>query len=1216
MVEELDKIIVLAKIAPGLLNRLHTMLTFQCAEMHEESGFQKKLTENFPRLDTADGSESATRFKDKSDHIRHAMVDYYHTIVDVINFNERAWKVLDCLRGTQFVEHGVEVSLNVLDAFFSLLTSNIKLNFLFSYLKEDSKGSIPSPTRIAAVYCKAYLNVCNSMEPNLERVAGFLKRFQSQKSLVTALQNEAASMSQEIGSGLSQLKPVLTRWNPLFRNITSKGLFQLDKPATFATPADENHFRDLLLLERIKEWVVLCYLVVPKELQLDNSVQFLITCLQSNFVIKLHRDVAHSFWLPWQELFNTYRLNKFKLSDFNKDFKAAIQSYDHTVVVHAKHRTLLRSVAPPLLAFFSKFPNAIAPKLPMILALITHARDEVLWYFRHKEVQSPAQVCQGGFSSMFSRAAEFKLPVDDHITSLIAIVQAMSDLVMNHKAIVAAYHTSVIQNFLIEKALTTLYAFERDFAGNREVAGYIQSLISELPSAISSQRFEVIRLTWLRAMCAMSDQRSGVTKAQISAVAVALTPIIASSRLVDGLFNKESPLLGEAILFQAAHFADLYFMKKEKDQDFFELMLKSSYTNANTIKNVFAVIRTLNDSMYSCTPHLCPEEHQRILARAGQLAKHFLNQITKDLMPKLIDKVFHYTLKLRDQSHPRNIAQQIDRINAARVHAAPVAPGASTPAAITENKSEGDHHRYAPGFESHRGNRQAVFADVQRDVEQLRSARFILFELAAAVRSNPTIEICGDVYRPAEFFREKLGDNIRKFLREHCVKLQTQDQSQNLINRPTRIIALFGVMVNVYTQIDNHLPLDIPVLCRNILLDEFSGNYGLVGQNISLDRKGGIDAVSGHIIANWYASLFKTDNFTSGAFVYNPSRKCFSTVNRNNFLKGPGFQLEDYTDVNELRALCTLMGPYGLRILENVLMEEINTLVEIIKTSLTSYNGLLITLNKDFSHKDVWEQTSNGFREADMEVLMTRTTLMGCILNFRVLVRDAQEYVTRNAVPSFYNVINLAWQHVKDTQRQVLLEDSDFGATVNDAGINCGVGDTTFRSIVSRFMLTATDQKVWQFVPELYATTFRSSRWTSARYEVALGGHNNNAHCIAVAVANLLGAIYYTLPQERMDSASLAAKREADLTDAFQRLIRCSAYSLLHMYSMANFKRTLPHSMVILETLVQSSDGRVDASYLESFFPFTMIRFNVISLFEQQTKLTDISQTEKEEEVV
>jgi hypothetical protein len=268
----------------------------------------------------------------------------------------------------------------------------------------------------------------------------------------------------------------------------------------------------------------------------------------------------------------------------------------------------------------------------------------------------------------------------------------------------------------------------------------------------------------------------------------------------------------------------------------------------------------------------------------------------------------------------------------------------------------------------------------------------------------------------------------------------------------------------------------------------------------------------------------------------------------------------------------------------------------------------LETLRKGFSQREVWHDSlASG---SELEEICVTTTRLGCILNFRDLLVSAQEFVIRERVPGIYEANRLAWQQVQDRDTVVANDNADFGYTARDAGINCGLGDTSFRNVVQGFMKTTQDQKLWEYLPELYGAAFRSQRWTSAKFDISVEGHTNNAHCMAAAVSHLLVAVSQVAPRTSEELKRIAESKvvgrdmlELITIESFRRFIKCAAYSVLHMISYDKFKRSVPNIMVFLEAAVQASGGRVDMAYLEGFFPFTMIRFNYICLYEQQTKV-------------
>lgn len=57
--------------------------------------------------------------------------------------------------------------------------------------------------------------------------------------------------------------------------------------------------------------------------------------------------------------------------------------------MHARKRLFILSQLSSFDALFSQLPNAVAPHLQIILAVVALARDEVIWFFEHMGASPP-----------------------------------------------------------------------------------------------------------------------------------------------------------------------------------------------------------------------------------------------------------------------------------------------------------------------------------------------------------------------------------------------------------------------------------------------------------------------------------------------------------------------------------------------------------------------------------------------------------------------------------------------------------------------------------------------------------------------------------------------------------------------------------------------------------------------------------------------------------
>ena len=117
-------------------------------------------------------------------------------------------------------------------------------------------------------------------------------------------------------------------------------------------------------------------------------------------------------------------------------------------------------------------------------------------------------------------------------------------------------------------------------------------------------------------------------------------------------------------------------------------------------------------------------------------------------------------------------------------------------------------------------------------------------------------------------------------------------------------------------------------------------NQVMLQQTQPLDCKGNPTIAA--LYANWYVSVLLRKT-SQGGILYSPSRKSF--VSRSN---NP-FKAEEYSDRSELCALCELIGPYGVRLVGERLMEQVSSQTKEVKRLVVTNKDALMSMhqNKD-----------------------------------------------------------------------------------------------------------------------------------------------------------------------------------------------------------------------------------------------------------------------------
>lgn len=127
----------------------------------------------------------------------------------------------------------------------------------------------------------------------------------------------------------------------------------------------------------------------------------------------------------YENLWNNYKGKAVKFSDFKKVPKDAQQdSLTKAPYRHRERRIYIRQEMNSLVHLFTSQPALIGPKFQILLTILSLAKEEVMWYFRH--IAKPQIV-----KNKKGEPEDYK---DSRISSLIFLIDQLSTLAKTHKA--------------------------------------------------------------------------------------------------------------------------------------------------------------------------------------------------------------------------------------------------------------------------------------------------------------------------------------------------------------------------------------------------------------------------------------------------------------------------------------------------------------------------------------------------------------------------------------------------------------------------------------------------------------------------------------------------------------------------------------------------------------------------------------------------------------
>jgi NCK-associated protein 1 len=1194
MAKTAEKLIILGDIAQGLLARVYNLSAFKrdplLFTVDVDKHYVKLLLKKFPDLTDPKPGENKgfDLFKKNSQAITQNLADFYLTFNDLLNFNEETFKVLTEISQTQ-QEFKPEVNIDLLSYYLNLFVRYVQLQLLVT--------QIDLPQINIAAYAKAYHMTSGNTEPNFGRIVKYLtdrnilanaekenkqtptQNSKHMKDCIRKLQEECAGIALSIGATLQGLSSSVHKWLTTgTKAFLDNHVFALtEDPRVMTQAQNEKIHLDLLNLDKIKQWIQYGYLICPSELSRPGSVEALLKCLKDGFILPIYRDRYINHHELYEDLFDNYKKDKFKLKKEQKKLLKDTQSdWPATLRYHQELRTLFRVELQSAIQFFTEFPHCISPKIQHIFALLHLSRDEILWYIKHQNYEKYVP---------FHNAKKYQWVADWQLSTLINQIDVLSNIVRRSSQSVKTYYMEYLKGLDSARLSNAVNSFYSSVQASGHIPELIDAVVNSLPSRSLDDNFEAIRLNWYRISCALNATQSGIGHHHSAGLAAAMNFIVIHSRNIDCI---------ETQLKSHASLQLVYFHKPEFIQQF-KLCLGAK--DGQQV-NAAVFVKLLNEALYN-VHRICPEEQATIGKDVVTLADHFLADIVQNIESN-VQVIVHETEELRKETSAQAVLNRL--IDPAQAQ------------------------QPVPGVESQFANRAAL--------QKLRFARKSVADFCEGLYNNPTITVYNLQFLPRQYLHESVINSLRQYLRLIAMP-------SGSFQRPTVIIQRYKDIVSAYQQIEKHLNLSISDAVRDIFITEFNCEDSVL--DISLTKieapnvvspktEGSADAKTEeekkatehaankqlpiiHTIAVFYYNIFSHELSDAG-IIYSPLRKCFMSrkdwavdKQKQQELQAQGLLISDferYTDVVELRALAQLCGPAGFRLIDRALLRIVAVHVKNIKECVQANQIGLLALSTRFTEIELWREHVSHVQGLDN--LVYHTTLIGCVLQLRELLRDAQYEVHHTRSTYIQKALKLAHNqiHTRVVNDPLFLH---FDNLCYDTGIALNEADHNLRNALSKLKTGLPDLQLFQLLPELYGLSFISNRWRSSKYTIDYEGFLSNLHCGAIAIRHLIAA-FNRVALKESGVTNAQGDLEKKIQQDFERFIRCSAYSILHMHAdntdpdrhkeKQHLSYNINNPMTFLELFIRNSGGRLNVQMLESCLPFTMLRTNYIQTYEKQ----------------
>nr|NVI74278.1 HEM-protein [Cucujiformia] len=395
----------------------------------------------------------------------------------------------------------------------------------------------------------------------------------------------------------------------------------------------------------------------------------------------------------------------------------------------------------------------------------------------------------------------------------------------------------------------------------------------------------------------------------------------------------------------------------------------------------------------------CPEESHHIRERSLSVVNLFLDEMAKEAK-NIITTICDAQCKMSDKLLPKNCAQLI--------------------AAQLQKKKKDKNKKNIieferPGKESYRKTRENLTT-----MDKLHMA---LTELCYSINYFSNINVWEYTFAPREYLHQHLETRFSKAL----VGMVMYNPDTNEIAKPSELLVSVRAYMNVLQTVENYVHIDITRVFNNCLLQ----------QTQPLDSHG--DKTIAAIYTQWYSEILLR-RVSGGNIIFSMNQRSFVSLTVEGSIP---FNPEEYSDVNELRALAELIGPYGMKQMNETLMWHIASQVIELKKLAEANKEVLLALRTNFDKPEVMKEQFKKLTH--VENVLQRMTIVGVILSFRNLAQSCLTDVLEQRIPFLLSSI-LDFRHHLPTGDPMKVVSEMTSA----AGLSCKVDPTLVNAIVSQ----------------------------------------------------------------------------------------------------------------------------------------------------------------------
>ncbi|GAB5365388.1 hypothetical protein AAMO2058_001053600 [Amorphochlora amoebiformis] len=1122
-----EHLLILNEACKGLLVRVHWMKYTSSPpslESKELASLLKHITRTFPKINSQEATQHKGYefFESDKEKISSELEDWYFTIRDVTAFNEKAIAELA----------SVSSEISTLDmnnfyltaTFFELLAGVVKLQIAMQMVENKARN--------IAAYIIAFELIQGKKDDHLQHVLQYMESVMGDQNkledrmwhTMLYLRERCLPLERIIRGASKGLLDPIQKWSSA-ASFEQKRMFSILYDATkIVQPSRTDRYLELEYLNNLREWMQYALLVCPAALQDDEARRCLNKIIYNYFVTPVVRDITFEFQKTWDKTFWEFKCGhisqgtKFYLKQYRDViFKDSYVKANECALNHRALRRYLQKQLRQYVCLFTEVPGLAAPKFQLVLALIKLSSHEVHWYFQHVKA-SPIKAHKINWIK--------ELNTDQNIIKLIEALCDLVQLVSKYAQLVKEYFTEYIREIDAPKCEAELKKFFQ-YTGEKipkEHQDRMMKLLGDARNLKQDASFDALKLDFLRVTCFLSSSESGLAYAMAKPVLGVYGEMLTHFANV---LHTEQQLVDNADIGSI-----IFYREQFRDVTNWTLGRPDLYSSSMSLIHILTYVK------YTLNLKFCPDEQLWLIKYTSKYGEKILDEICKTVLVNF-HKMRGYTKYLAEVG---SLDVQVSKVLSL----------------TSKKKNINPQQSIVPGQESKYG------ADGYFNFQKQSQALGLIL---GAIRTTRQIQVFTVVFNTYDWLYEALDNEV------NGVMEKIFDEEDGSISRPSKALQRLHVLKRTLGFIEQHIPLNTSDIIRGNILKHFTKvSSGMIGEDIKIESKS--NAVIQKI------GKFYWDVITKQNIEFSPIHLKFSSrLVHGKRPKGEPMA-EDYTAHSELKALCSIVGPFGVKALHSVFLSNLGNYISEMKSVVTRNNVYLGQL--DFVDLASW--WGNVVKIVGSNEFLQLGISVGRALQFLSMLKNAQRSVQDDGIPFVSKVVHLVMRRIESDGK------IKAGKQLCNVLIDSGIEDPHYNlGIKNVFKKVFNTSMVLSHFPKMFACLFLSDVWKQTRFIPQTEGFNTGVESVITTIQTVIPALCET---------------EQKSLELLKDFVVLSAHTLLHMNSKVEAKDRdmrdyhIPSMMVFMSKFMETCKG-MSMHVLEECLPFTLMRTKIIEIYER-----------------